>query len=103
MQNRAQHLRRQNILKSNFYNFDLPFWRRRFATAFATCAPTAALFLTRAIFAVKDSPPVISLMRCSKNGVTSLPFTPLESASATAFLVASSTLAASAAKASGTG
>mmetsp|Transcript_19005 Transcript_19005/g.53455 ORF Transcript_19005/g.53455 Transcript_19005/m.53455 type:complete len:250 (-) Transcript_19005:207-956(-) len=55
------------------------------------------------MLARKESPPVNSLMRLSKNGVTSLPFTPCATLSSTARLVASSMLAASAARSSCTG
>mmetsp|Transcript_93880 Transcript_93880/g.236550 ORF Transcript_93880/g.236550 Transcript_93880/m.236550 type:complete len:250 (-) Transcript_93880:88-837(-) len=55
------------------------------------------------MFALSDSPPVSSLILFSRKGVTWFPFTPWASHSATAFLVASSTPAASAARASGTG
>mmetsp|Transcript_106797 Transcript_106797/g.340109 ORF Transcript_106797/g.340109 Transcript_106797/m.340109 type:complete len:207 (-) Transcript_106797:597-1217(-) len=80
-----------------------PFFRRRVAQAPATAPPTATLFFTSAMLARRDSPPVSSLIRFRRKGVTSLPLMPWACASPTAFVVASSTLAASAASSSGTG
>mmetsp|Transcript_19724 Transcript_19724/g.54232 ORF Transcript_19724/g.54232 Transcript_19724/m.54232 type:complete len:229 (+) Transcript_19724:1266-1952(+) len=65
--------------------------------------PTSALCLISSMFARRDSPPVISLIRLSKNGVVSRPATPWAAASATACSVAFSTMTASAASSAGTG
>mmetsp|Transcript_155528 Transcript_155528/g.274646 ORF Transcript_155528/g.274646 Transcript_155528/m.274646 type:complete len:216 (+) Transcript_155528:698-1345(+) len=66
-------------------------------------APANALCFTNSTFARSDSPPVSSLIRFSRKGVTSLPVTPSTVASSTALRVASSTTATSAASAAGIG
>mmetsp|Transcript_71469 Transcript_71469/g.190582 ORF Transcript_71469/g.190582 Transcript_71469/m.190582 type:complete len:398 (-) Transcript_71469:181-1374(-) len=63
----------------------------------ATSAPTRALFFTRAMFALSDSPFVSCSIRANRNGVTSRPSSFCVLNSFTACRVAASTFSASAA------
>ena len=61
--------------------------RRSAAYAAATSEPKRALFFTRAMLAVRLAPPVISAIRASRKGVTSLPETPRASARACSMML----------------
>mmetsp|Transcript_11870 Transcript_11870/g.19494 ORF Transcript_11870/g.19494 Transcript_11870/m.19494 type:complete len:227 (+) Transcript_11870:311-991(+) len=94
------NLTESGILSSSTLEFDARVLHVRPA---AMRAPIFALCFMSSTFALRDSPPVSSLMRFNRKGVTSPPRMLLSTASCTAFFVASSIGATSAASSAGMG